>query len=308
MALATTSLLMSEKKSKPYVMVPEYALLDPLPEHLQARFIKALTLMHQDLAAGLCWEQIATQSAISPFHFHRQFSELFHETPGQYLSRVRLQYAVHYIFAEDEFKITDIAHECGYSSSQALGKALKKTLGCTAKEIRALGVTGTPRQTAELMSKLAHPTASGSLENKLAKDLPCELVWYPQRGMKLLPNASEEWDTIFETFGEKSTRMMGMTPVNQLEKSWRDIETYMGDWQVCGSEYTKILAEGYYFCCDVYLVSDTAYIAALEQLFNVIESQGYQLDTHGHLVEIIRDIEMTDTGGVTFSFQVPVLV
>ncbi|KZN44096.1 hypothetical protein N475_08280 [Pseudoalteromonas luteoviolacea DSM 6061] len=308
MAFVTTILPMSEKNPTPFVLVPEYALLAPLPEHLLTRFATALKLMHQDLASGLCWEQIATQSAISPFHFHRQFSELFNETPGQYLSRVRLQYAVHYIFAEQDYKIIDIAHECGFSSSQALGKALKKALGLTAKEIRAMGVSGTPRQTSELMTKLAHPSETESLENKLAQNLPCELVWYPQRGMKLLPNTSQDWDIVFDTFGEKSTRIMGMTPVNQLENSWKDIQTYMGDWQVTSSEYTKLLAEGHYFCCDVYLVSDTAYAVALEQLFKLIETEGYQLDDSGYLVEIVRDIEMTDTGGVTFSFQVPVIV
>ncbi|MCF2856982.1 AraC family transcriptional regulator [Pseudoalteromonas sp. SMS1] len=299
---------MSEKISKPFVLVPEYALLAPLPEHLKTRFVTALKLMHQDLASGLCWEQIATQSAISPYHFHRQFSELFNETPGQYLSRLRLQYAVHYIFAAQDYKIIDIAQECGFSSSQALGKALKNALGLTAKEIRAMGVMGTPRETSELLAKLAHPSEADSLENTLAQNLPCELVWYPQRGMKVLPNSSEDWDTVFETFGEKSTRIMGMTPVNQLENRWQDIKTYVGDWQVPVSEYTKLLAEGHYFCCDVYLVSDTAYAVALEQLFKVIESKGYQLDANGYLVEIIRDIEMTETGGVTFSFQVPVMV
>ncbi|MDK2595384.1 AraC family transcriptional regulator [Pseudoalteromonas sp. P94(2023)] len=308
MAFVTTIAPMSENKPTPFILVPEYALLKSLPKNLQTRFVTALKLMHEDLASGLCWEQIATQSAISPFHFHRQFSELFKETPGQYLSRVRLQYAVHYIFSEQDYKIIDIAHECGFASSQSLGKALKNALGLTAKQIRAMGVTGTPRQTAEILAKLAHPDECGSLENKLAENLPCELVWYPQRGMKLLPNISTEWDTIFETLGERSTRIMGVTPVNQLENSWQDIKTSIGDWQVCASEHTISLPEGHYFCCDVYIVSDAGYSVALEQLFKTIESAGYQLDPNGYFVEIVRDIEMTVTGGVTFSFQVPVMM
>ncbi|WP_200890388.1 helix-turn-helix transcriptional regulator [Pseudoalteromonas luteoviolacea] len=308
MTFATTISLMSEQNSPPFVLVPEYALLESLPKNVQTRFATALTLMHEDLASGLSWEQIATQSAISPFHFHRQFTELFNETPGQYLSRLRLQYVVHYLFAEQDYKVIDIAQECGFSSSQSLGKALKKALGLTAKQVRALGVSGTPRQTAEIISKLAHPDAQGTIENKLAAKLPCELVWYPQRGMKFLPHVSNDWDTIFDTFGEKSTRIMAMTPINQLEKSWQDIETHIGDWQASVSEHTLSVAEGHYFCCDVYVVSDAGYAAALEQLFSIIESQGYQLDEKGYLVEIIRDIEMTDTGGVTFSFQVPIKI
>jgi AraC-like DNA-binding protein len=77
-----------------FQLVPEVALLKSLPEHLQKRFTQALTMMHEEWADRRSWEEIATESAISPYHFHRQFSELFNETPGQYLARIRLHPAV----------------------------------------------------------------------------------------------------------------------------------------------------------------------------------------------------------------------
>ena len=38
---------------KPFILVPEIALLEQLPHHLQARFEKALQLMHHALNEGL---------------------------------------------------------------------------------------------------------------------------------------------------------------------------------------------------------------------------------------------------------------
>ena len=145
------------ENKQPYVLVPEMALLEPLPAHHKKRFEMALFMMHNSLADSLSWEQIAQESAISPYHFHRQFSQLFGETPGQYLGRVRLQYAVSLLSSETPLKITDIAHECGYSSSQAMAKVLKRELGMTAKSLHQFVVSGTSADMAELLNKLSHP-------------------------------------------------------------------------------------------------------------------------------------------------------
>ena len=111
-----------------YSLIPEKALLASLPGHLQQRFERALASMHRDLQQQLTWEQIARHSSISPAHFHRQFKALFHETPGHYLSRIRLQFATEQLLRFPEQRITDIAHQAGFSDSQALAKALKRTL------------------------------------------------------------------------------------------------------------------------------------------------------------------------------------
>ncbi|WP_245688468.1 helix-turn-helix domain-containing protein [Vibrio sonorensis] len=108
---------MSHSPASPYVLVPEYALLESLPKHQQQRFAKAIDIMHYQLYDSLTWEQIAEKAAISPFHFHRQFTEIFHETPGRYLSRLRLQIAVDGL-VDSSKSVTQIAHEAGFSSSQ----------------------------------------------------------------------------------------------------------------------------------------------------------------------------------------------
>ncbi len=299
---------MPDSTNKPYALVPEIALLEPLPTHHRKRFEVALLMMHNSLEERLSWEQIAEKSAISPYHFHRQFSRLFEETPGQYLSRVRLQYAVNQLYVDHCRKIADIAYQCGYSSSQAMAKVLKRELGVTAKSLRHLIATGTPAETSRLLEKLAHPGKKHSLEKQLAQSMPTELVWYPARGMKVRQIPDFEWDVVFETYGKKSTRILSATPVSDLERKWKDMTYTVGDWQVSNDQYDYFVPEGYYLCCEVYLATDIAFIAAIDSLFQQAEEQGYQVDDMGYLIEMVRDIELTITGGATFAFQIPIIV
>ncbi|MCE2571251.1 helix-turn-helix transcriptional regulator [Motilimonas eburnea] len=298
--------------AQPYQLVPEIALLERLPSHQRKRFYHALTLMHQASDPVLTWEQIANASAISPYHFHRQFSALFNETPGHYLSRYRLQLALSDLLSAEPRSTTAIAQDAGFSSSQALAKALKRELGLTASQIKAMATQATPRETMELMARLAHPSAAagaitkGNVEAELGQAMPTEVIWYPQRGMKVQPKANPDWDKLFERYGKKSLRLMGATPINQLESSWSQIKTQIGDWQVDPSQYDVMIPEGYYLCAEVYVVSDIGYSSALEALFACAEQQGLQLDEAGYLLEYVRDIELTTTGGVTFSFQIPI--
>lgn len=300
------SLSMSEPVKAVFDLVPEIALLASLPEHLRKRFTHALQQMHADIDESHTWEQIATQSAISPYHFHRQFTELFNETPGQYMGRLRLQVAVNRLLNEPSGSILDIAQQCGFSTSQSLAKALKRELGVTAKTIRKMGVKCTPQETSDFIAKLSHPGSSVSLEAELAQSMPTERIWYPKRGIKKVTLDNPDWDSVFESHGKKSVRLLAATPIDQLERSWEDIETFIGDWQVDEVQYDFFIPEGYYLCADIYLLSDVAYGAALEALFDIAKQQQLEVDPQAFLIEMVRDIELTLTGGVTFSFQLPI--
>ncbi|GAK84292.1 transcriptional regulator AraC family [Vibrio ponticus] len=113
--------------------------------------------MHKELAEQSTWQQVAEQSSISRYHFHRQFSELFNETPGQYLSRVRLQIALNLLLNDAPWSVMEIAHYCGFSSSQALGKALKRELGVTAKQVRKMAMNVRPMKQLLLFPRLLIP-------------------------------------------------------------------------------------------------------------------------------------------------------
>ncbi|TMP28167.1 AraC family transcriptional regulator [Pseudoalteromonas rubra] len=298
---------MSENKDPAFNLVPEIALLAPLPDHMRKRFEQALLLMHEQLEEGLTWQQIAKKSAISAFHFHRQFSKLFNETPGRYLSRVRLQYAVYYLLYHNTLSVTDIAQLCGFASSQALAKALKRDLGLTAKAVRLMAQQATPAQTTVLMNKLAHPGESGSLEKQLAEALPCTRAFFDTRFFKRISTETTDWDQILDHYGEKSVGLLGITPTTELEKSWSDIHTQIGKVVGRSENYELEVAAGHYFCCRAYLLSDVAYSQVLHTLFEKAQLAGYEVDPEGHFIEWIEEVDMEQYGGITMQFQIPIL-
>ncbi len=302
---------MSDFTSKPYSLVPEASLIETLPEHQRKRFMKALDLMHEDIGAAISWEEIATQSAISPFHFHRQFTKIFHETPGHYLSRTRLQYAVSMLFENKEMNVTDIALYCGFSSSQALAKALKRDLNMTAKAIRKLGSEGGAQEVGMLLDKLAHKDGSDtSIENQLAESMPCQVTHFPQRAVKIRPLPDVDFDTLCEKMGAKMLDLVFITPIKDIEKSWNDSSHQAGHW-IAPSNATSNnciqVKAGHFICAEVYLTSDIGYIAALDGIYYYAEKYGLEIDPDGHYLEQVKEIEWTSTGGIVLSLQVSIL-
>ncbi|NAX48097.1 helix-turn-helix domain-containing protein [Photobacterium halotolerans] len=296
-----------------YELVPESTLLAPLADNVRKRFEMALQLMHSTLSDRLTWEQIASRSAISPFHFHRQFTQLFHETPGQYLHRIRLQYAISQLLMSQNSSITQIALSSGYSSSQALAKALKRETGYQAKQIKALGQTGTPDQTIALLRKLAHPSQHRTsevvqppIEQQLASSMPCELIWFPARGIYTQTAHRGDWHRLFDHHGQQTARMLCATPVLELDRPWHDMTSVTGKWRTPPEQSDQVISEGYYLCAKVRVASDIAYLNALESLFRQAEWLGYDLDNNGSLIEILLDMDTRFTGTAGFHFQIPV--
>lgn len=270
---------MTSKSTAPFNIAPELVILDTLPDNLRKRFKVALKLMHENLFDSLSWEMVAKKSAISPFHFHRQFSELFQETPGRYLSRVRLQHAVHLLLTEPQKRVTDIAHLCGYSSSQVLAKVLKRELGVSANELRPAGSNSTPLQTFKHLEKLAHPRHGDSFEKHLAKSMPAELVWYAKRGVKVIEVPDFDWDKAYSQFGDKSLQLLTLTPIGDIDRCWDEIAMMIADWNAPIQDQNESVAEGYYLCCEVFVLNDTGYVTAIESLFERARGLGFKVDT-----------------------------
>ncbi|SDZ93777.1 helix-turn-helix transcriptional regulator [Alkalimonas amylolytica] len=288
-----------------YNLIPEAALLAPLPSHIRRRFMQALELMHQGLALQLTWEQIARQSAISPSHFHRQFKALFNETPGHYLSRLRLQFATEQLLRFPEQSITDIAHKSGFSESQALAKALKRTLGHTAKAIKQMATHATPQQTADLMAKLAQPFMQGTMEQALAENIPAELLWVSQRSAKILEVDNCDWQVLAEQFGAGCASLMVLNPVNQLDLAWQHIDVRVCDLDAEACSHNFLLKEGFYLSAVVTLRSAVGYLAAVDGLFTIAMQRGLAIDSDGYFTEQL--LAGSDEHGATLLFQLPIV-
>ncbi len=87
-------------------------------EYAVAFFDTALTL-----------PELAAVAALSPNHFLRMFKQLFHQTPHQYLTAVRLERA-QYLLASTEHSVTEICYEVGFASPGSFSWLFHRRVGC----------------------------------------------------------------------------------------------------------------------------------------------------------------------------------
>jgi AraC-like DNA-binding protein len=73
-------------------------------------------------------EEIAKAAALSPFHFHRAFKAVFHQTPHEYLTAERLRHAKH-LLQSGHHSVTETCLACGFSSLGSFSTLFHKKLG-----------------------------------------------------------------------------------------------------------------------------------------------------------------------------------
>lgn len=80
-------------------------------------------------------EQLAELAAMSPRNFSRQFKAHVGMTPGDFITRLRLEEACRRIDSGGA-QLKDIARQCGFASEQNLRRAFRKHLGILPAEYR----------------------------------------------------------------------------------------------------------------------------------------------------------------------------
>ena len=102
----------------------------------ESRINRALDYIGQNLDGDLSLEAVSRAAAFSPYHFHRIFSALTGETIREYVKRRRLQRAAQRLVFDWKASITDIALDCGFSSSSAFARSFKEWFGVSASLYR----------------------------------------------------------------------------------------------------------------------------------------------------------------------------
>jgi AraC-like DNA-binding protein len=100
------------------------------------RLCRAREYMHAFCDQPLQLAEIAGTACLSLYHFHRMFQEAFHETPHQYLTRLRLDRAAH-LLATSRLQVTEICLECGFSSLGSFSSLFRRNFGTGPREYRA---------------------------------------------------------------------------------------------------------------------------------------------------------------------------
>lgn len=93
------------------------------------RVNRAIDFMLAHLAEPLNLEDVARAARFSPYHFHRIFAAIAQETPHAFLKRARLERAVFLLANRRELSLTDIALECGFSSSSDFSRSFRAHFG-----------------------------------------------------------------------------------------------------------------------------------------------------------------------------------
>jgi AraC family transcriptional regulator len=101
-----------------------------------ARMNRVVDYIQGHLADSLDLEQLAGVACFSPFHFHRLFRAWTGETLQAFVHRLRLERAAQLLVFNRVRSISDIALECGFSSSSVFARAFKTGFGVSAGEWR----------------------------------------------------------------------------------------------------------------------------------------------------------------------------
>lgn len=95
-----------------------------------ARLVPALKFMQEQFASGPTLVDIAKTVQLSPFHFHRRFTELLGLTPKQFLLECQINQAKHDLLARDK-ELAQIAKDCGFAHQSHFTSRFKQATGLT---------------------------------------------------------------------------------------------------------------------------------------------------------------------------------
>ncbi|HPE69880.1 MAG TPA: GyrI-like domain-containing protein [Thermotogota bacterium] len=96
-----------------------------------ARINLVMDFIEKNLQRPMTLEELSSVAGFSRFHFHRIFSAFLGETLGQFISRVRVEKAATILVTDPARSITDVALDCGFSSSSAFSRAFRDFFGKT---------------------------------------------------------------------------------------------------------------------------------------------------------------------------------
>ncbi len=93
------------------------------------RVNRAIDHVVSNLAHPLRLEEVSQAADFSPFHFHRVFKAFLGETLNQFVKRQRLERALFLMSHAPRRSLTDVALDCGFSSSSDFSRSFKQHYG-----------------------------------------------------------------------------------------------------------------------------------------------------------------------------------
>jgi AraC-like DNA-binding protein len=110
-----------------------------------ARLVPAIKFMKQEYRRGPTLGEIAKTVHLSPFHFHRRFTELMGLTPKHYLLECQIQDAKAQLLMRKK-DLAQIAADCGFAHQSHFTSRFKQATGLTPTRWRRVALEAKARQ------------------------------------------------------------------------------------------------------------------------------------------------------------------
>ncbi len=91
-----------------------------------ARVNRVIDFIEMNIDGDLSLDLLSGVAGFSSFHFHRIFKAVVNEPLNKYIQRIRLEKAANQLSYYPGKSITDIAFDCGFSSSQFFARLFKE--------------------------------------------------------------------------------------------------------------------------------------------------------------------------------------
>jgi AraC-like DNA-binding protein len=105
-----------------------------------SRLIPAMKFMQQEFHRGPTLTEIAKTVHLSPFHFHRRFTELFGLTPKHFLLECQIHIAKGELISGEK-ELAKIASDCGFAHQSHFTSRFKQATGLTPTRWRRMAAT-----------------------------------------------------------------------------------------------------------------------------------------------------------------------
>lgn len=129
---------------------------------------RAVELIHSRLTEAISLADLARVANSSEFHFHRIFTAIMGERPGDYIRRLRLERAA-FLLQTTPLPLAELAERTGYQSPHALSKAFKKRFDITPSAFRA--------QPTQLAAPISKPVENLHLSPEIREVAPKEVLY-----------------------------------------------------------------------------------------------------------------------------------
>lgn len=110
--------------------------MDRRRREYEKRVNRVIDYINSNLDKNLSLNVLAQVALFSPFHFHRIFRVFVGEPLNDYIRRLRLEKGANMLIGNQSKAITDIALDCGFSSSATFARAFKGHFGISPSEWR----------------------------------------------------------------------------------------------------------------------------------------------------------------------------